>query len=138
MNFELRTLYTDSVLSQYKASRARCSFIMGPLGSGKTYASCEKIFTLMCEQRPNLQGVRKSRWYAIRNTYPDLLSTTVKDWMELFGELGRYKGGGIEPPSHTLKFKLRDRTTVHAELIFLALDRPLSIKKLRGSQVTGF
>lgn len=138
MKFELRTRDRDDILTKYKNSRARVSFIMGPLGSGKTYASCEKIFTLMCEQRPNLQGVRKSRWYAIRNTYPDLLSTTVKDWMELFGELGRYKGGGIEPPSHTLNFRLRDGTSVHAELIFLALDRPLSIKKLRGSQVTGF
>jgi len=92
----------------------------------------------MCEQKPNRHGVRKTRWYAIRNTYPDLLSTTVKDWLELFGELGRYKGGGIEPPSHSLRFRLPDKTIVQAELIFLALDRPLSIKKLRGAQVTGF
>lgn len=138
MKFELHTAPQGDVLAQYIKSTARVSFIMGPLGSGKTFASCEKIFGLMCAQDPNQQNIRKSRWYAIRNTYPDLLSTTVKDWIDIFGDLGRYKGGGIEPPSHTLRFRLKDKSIVQAELIFLALDRPQSIKKLRGSQVTGF
>jgi hypothetical protein len=62
----------------------------------------------------------------------------VKDWMELFGDLGRYKGGGIEPPSHKLIFKLPDKTLVQSEFIFLALDRPQALKKLRGAQATGF
>lgn len=92
----------------------------------------------MCEQRPNRQGIRKSRWIAIRNTFPDLQTTTIKDWRELFDELGRFKAGGISPPCHELRFRLPDRTQVHAELIFIALDRPMAIKKLRGLQVTGF
>lgn len=92
----------------------------------------------MCQQKTNKQGYRKSRWVAIRNTFPDLLTTTVKDWLELFGELGRYKAGGISPPSHTLRFRLPDKSLVLSELIFIALDRPLAIKKLRGLQATGF
>lgn len=138
MRFELHTAPQGDVLAQYLESKARVVFIKGPLGSGKTFASCEKVFGFMCNQKPNGRNIRKSRWYAIRNTYPDLLSTTVKDWIELFGDLGRYKGGGIEPPSHTLRFRLKDKSIVQTELIFLALDRPQSIKKLRGSQVTGF
>lgn len=112
--------------------------IMGPLGSGKTYQSCIKIFTAMCEQAPNPEGIRPSRWYAIRNTYPDLTTTTIKDWRSLFGDLGEYKSGGMEPPTHRLDFDLDDGTSVEAELIFLALDRDDAIKKIRGSQVTGF
>ena len=138
MRFEWITKPQGPVLEAYSRSRARCSFIMGPLGSGKTIESCQKIVTLMCEQRPNRLGLRKSRWYAVRNTYPDLLGITMKDWMELFGELGRYKGGGMEPPCHYLQFRLPDKTIVQSELIFLALDRPQSIKKLRGAQATGF
>jgi len=92
----------------------------------------------MCEQRPNAQGIRKTRCVAIRNTFPDLLTTTVKDWIELFGELGHYKAGGISPPSHTLKFRLRDKSIVQAELIFIALDRPAAVKKLRGLQASFF
>jgi hypothetical protein len=126
------------VLRKYRESRARVQLIMGPLGSGKTFESCQKLFRAMCEQRPNKAGRRKTRFYAVRNTYPDLLSTTVKDWMDLFGELGHYKGGGMEPPTHHLLFKLRDKTIVQSELVFLALDRPQSIKRLRGAQATGF
>lgn len=136
--FEIRMKPQGKVLGDYMRSRARVSMIMGPLGSGKTYQSAQKILTLMCEQAPNSSGFRKTRWYAIRNTYPDLMSTTVKDWIELFGDLGTFKGGGIEPPTHHLDFNLEDGTRVVSELVFLALDREDSIKKLRGAQVTGF
>lgn len=136
--FEVRMKPQGETLAAYMASTFRVSFIMGPLGSGKTYQSCQKIFRLMCQQEPDSRGTRKSRWYAVRNTYPDLTSTTIKDWMELFGDFGKFKHGGMEPPTHHLRFNLEDGTTVVSELVFLALDRPDSIKKLRGAQVTGF
>jgi hypothetical protein len=113
----------------------RC-FLMGPLGSGKTNASCWKAFRIMCQQEPDAQGVRKSRGVAIRNTYPDLFGTTVKDWLDCFEHLGHFKQGGKEPPTHFLRFKLEDGTTVEAEMVFLALDREDHIKKLRGLQAT--
>lgn len=135
---EYRMKPQGPVLEAYMLSRERVSFIMGPLGSGKTYQSCQKLFSLMCEQKPNQNGRRKSRWLAIRNTYPDLTSTTIKDWLELYGPLGKYVGGGMEPPTHHVLFMLEDQTVVEAEVIFLALDRPDAVKKLRGTQVTGF
>lgn len=126
------------VLEAYYVDRSQCSFIMGPLGSAKTTTTCQKIFNIMCEQEPNDEGIRPSRWYAIRNTYPDLMTTTVKDWLELTGTLGRFTQGGIEPPTQRLDFELEDGTKVVAEMVFIALDRPEHIKKLRGTQVTGF
>lgn len=126
------------VLEQYIEDRSRVSLIMGPLGSGKTLGSCYKIMQLMVEQEPDADGVRRSRWYAVRNTYPDLMTTTVKDWLGMWSGLGRFVQGGLEPPTHHLDFKLPDGTSVLAEMIFMALDRQDSIKKLRGSQATGF
>lgn len=92
----------------------------------------------MLRQAPNSQGVRPTRFYAVRNTYSDLHTTTIKDWLALYGDLGGYKGGGSEPPQQKLFFKLEDGTFVQSEIIFVALDRPDAVKKLRGSQVTGF
>lgn len=126
------------VLGKYFYSWDRVELIMGPLGSAKTVTSCQKLFSAMTRQEPNSQGIRPTRWYAIRNTYSDLLTTTAKDWLELYRELGDYSEGNKKPPTHTLDFDLEDGTTVNAELVFLALDRPDHIKKLRGSQVTGF
>lgn len=92
----------------------------------------------MCEQRPNARGIRKSRWYAVRNTYSELFSTTIKDWLDLFEDLGKFhKGGGVQPPNHHINFKLPDKTVVDSDLVFIALDRPQAVKKVRGSQLTG-
>lgn len=123
-------------LEQYILSEEQRTMIMGPLGSGKTNASCWKGYRVMLNQAPDRTGARKSRGIAIRNTYPDLFSTTIKDWLDMFEPLGRFKQGGLEPPTHHLLFKLEDGTHVDAEMVFLALDREDHIKKLRGLQAT--
>lgn len=123
-------------LEQYLLSREQRTFICGPLGSSKTNASCWKSFRVMIDQAPNSAGVRKSRVAAIRNTYPDLLGTTAKDWLDMFEGLGKFIKGGLEPPTHHLSFGLDDGTRVEAEMIFLALDREEHVRKLRGLQLT--
>jgi hypothetical protein len=134
---EIRYRPQGPTLERYILGAARREFIMGPLGSGKTNASCWKAFRIMCQQEPNAQGVRKSRGYAVRNTYPDLMGTTAKDWLDMFGDgFGKFVQGGLEPPTHHLNFKLEDGTTVDAELVFVALDRPEHVRKLRGAQLT--
>lgn len=126
-----------ATLEQYILSKEQRTFICGPLGSSKTNASCWKVFRGMIEQEPNPQGIRKTRWAGIRNTYPDLFSTTIKDWLEMFEPLGRFVKGGLEPPTHHINFQLDDGTMVEAEMVFLALDRIEHVKKLRGLQLTG-
>lgn len=126
------------VLARYHRSRSRVSFIMGPLGSGKTIESCQKILKFMSKQDTNKKDIRPSRWFAVRNTYSELFSTTIKDWIGLFGDLGTFKQGGKEPPSWKARFEIDDGTIVESEMIFLALDRPEHVKKLRGAQATGF
>ncbi len=128
------------VLDQYYRSRERITFIMGPLGSGKTTVSCMRLFDQICEQEPDAHNTRKSRWVAVRNTYPDLNGTTIKDWCDLYHnehtQLGKFNKDF--PPTHHLDFDLEDGTRVIAEVVFLALDRADSVRKLRGLQVTGF
>ena len=131
------------VLQQFADCRERNSFIMGPLGSGKTVQTILKIFDLICEQKPvaveshKNYNVRLSRWIAARNTYSELFSTTIKDWLEIHGDLGQFKQGSKEPPTHYLDFNLDDGTHVKAEIIFIAFDRPDHVKKARGIQATG-
>ena len=91
----------------------------------------------MRKQKPNIDGVRLSRWVAARNTYSELFTTTIKDWLECNGYLGEFNQGGKKPPTHTMNYELEDGTTVQAEMIFIAFDRPDHVKKARGLQVTG-
>jgi len=126
-----------SVLQDYLFCKERVQIIIGPLGSAKTITTVDKITALMGEQEPNREGVRLSRWVAARNTYPDLFGTTVKDWMEVNGDLGHFNKGGREPPTHYLDYDLPDGTSVKSEMIFVSFDRPEHVKKARGMQLTG-
>ena len=133
------------VLDAYFRCRESVSVIIGPLGSGKTYVTAQRVFKQMCEQAPNAAGIRPSRWMAIRNVYGDLMSTTARDWQAVLrgpnaadGDmLGTFRMGGFEPPAHTLDFMLSDGTRVKSEMMFLALDREDAVRKLRGYQLTG-
>lgn len=81
-------------------------------------------------------GERKSRWAAIRNTYPDLETTTIPDFREIFtDDLGTYKK--TNPPRYEMELELTDGTKVISEFLFLALDQPDDVRKLRGTQLTG-
>lgn len=126
-------------LDDYIWDRSRAAFIMGPLGSGKTYASIVRMLQLMLEQEPNARNVRPTRFVAVRNTFPDLTTTTIRDFQEIFTpQLGRMKMGGVDPPTFTVNANLPDGTQLRSEVIFLALDRADAVKKLRGIQATGF
>ena len=134
---ETRIQPQGMVLQQYFDSQAPVQLIIGPLGSGKTIQTCVKIPEIMRKQEPNSQGVRLNRWIAARNTYSELFTTTIKDWLECNGHLGEFNQGGKKPPTHFLDFNLEDGTRVLAEMIFIAFDRPDHVKKARGIQTTG-
>ena len=138
MASEIQFLYKPQgpVLEEYILSDSQRTMIMGPLGSGKTNASCWKGFRINNHQEPDSNGVRRVRGVAVRNTYPDLFGTTIKDWLDCFDHLGKFNKGGLEPPTHYMKYRLEDGTTVAAEVMFLALDREDHVKKLRGIQAT--
>lgn len=76
------------VLNAFMRSRARVSAIMGPLGSGKTFGVAQRMLIQMKEQAPNADGVRPTRWCAVRNCYDDQteILTEQRGW-QLFRDL---------------------------------------------------
>lgn len=107
--------------------------LRGPVGSGKSVCCCVEIFRRALMQEPNKDGIRRSRWAVIRNSYPQLRTTTIKTWLDWFPEHIWGKMLWHPPPyTHTLK-----RGDVEIEVIFLALDRPEDVKKLLSLELTG-
>ena len=64
-------------------SRAFLRGIMGPFGSGKSTLCCVTILDLALKQAPGPDGVRRSRWAIVRQTYPELKTTTIKTWHDI-------------------------------------------------------
>jgi hypothetical protein len=109
--------------------------IMGPVGSGKSVACVMEILMRCREQRPH-QGIRRSRWAIIRNTYPELISTSMntwKDWVPSY----ICNISMASPITGHLNMPLGDGTRVEAEIYFLALDKDEDIRKLKSLELTG-
>lgn len=121
------------VLRAFLRDRSHVSIIRGPIGSGKSGASCLKIWSLACEQQKGPDGIRRSRWGIVRNTYPDLINTTVKTWLDWFPE-ERY---GTLTRSRPLRQVIRI-ADVELEVLFFALDSEDDVAKMRSLEVTGW
>lgn len=119
----------------FHASDAFVRLIMGPIGSGKSVTCCTELIRRAHEQLPNQAGIRKSRWAIIRNTYREIVDTTLKtffDWCpEDIGNMMK------QDMTFTIKGNLADGTSMHAEFMFRALDKPNDVKKLLSLELTG-
>jgi hypothetical protein len=116
-------------LSKFHKSDTFVRGIRGAIGSGKSVACSWEIFRRMQEQVPNNDGIRRTRWAIIRNTYRELVDTTAKTWLDWFGTLGHFNKADMV---HYVKFG-----DVEAEILFRALDRPKDVKKLLSLELTG-
>lgn len=110
--------------------------IRGPIGSGKSVQCVIEIFRRCLEQEAGHDGVRRSRWAVVRNTYPELKSTTIKTWQDWVpDEVCHIKFDS--PITGLMKLNLADGTKVEAEILFMALDKPKDVKKLLSLELTG-
>lgn len=63
---------------EFMLSKAYVRGIRGPVGSGKSTLCCAEIMRRASEQRPGSDGIRRTRWVVVRNTQPELKTTTIK------------------------------------------------------------
>lgn len=133
----MKRVYTaEPTAALFHADDSFVRGIMGPIGSGKSVACVQEVIHRAAQQKPNERGERKTRWAVIRNTYPELTSTTIKTWAD-------WLPSSVCPIIYsspiTGKFRvpLGDGTRIDCEVLFLALDLPKDVKKLLSLELTG-
>lgn len=118
---------------RFHESNAFVRGLKGPVGSGKSVACCWELVSRAFRQRPSpVDGMRRTRAVAIRNTFPELKSTTLQTWLYWFPEKLFGKVKWDTPITH--KVQLAD--DVELEVWFLAVDRPDDVKKLLSLEAT--
>jgi hypothetical protein len=117
---------------RFHVSPAYIRIILGPRGSGKSSACINELWRLAQEQQRGTDGLRHSIWVIIRNTYGELLQTTLKSFLYWFpeGAFGRLRRG--MPITYEVEYE-----DIRAEFIFLAMDKPEDVRKLLSMEATG-
>lgn len=131
------TYKASRTISRFHHSNAMVRGIRGPIGSGKSVGCCIELWTRAKEQAPDKDGVRRTRWAIIRNTYPELKTTTIKTWQDWIPEYVCPIVYGSPICGHAEGVPVGDGTTIDAEFYFIALDKPKDVKKLLSLELTG-
>ena len=100
--------------------------------SGKSSGCLMEIIRRAHEQKASADGIRRSRYAIVRNTFRMLVDTTIRtvfDWLpeSVFGE--------YSVTHHN--YLITKMPGVHLELMFRALDRPEHISNLLSMELTG-
>lgn len=111
--------------------------LMGPFGSGKSVGCCVDLLKHSIEQAPDKNKVRRTRWAIVRNTYRELQDTTRATFEEWIPGAKDPANWSEQDFTCFLRMPLGDGTTVEAEFLFRALDRPEDVKKLLSLELTG-
>jgi len=91
--------------------------------SGKSYACAAEVMMRAVRQKPSPRdGIRYTRFVIVRNSYPELKTTTIKTWQELFPENTFGPMLYTPPITHHIRLPSRgDAAGIDCEVIFLAL-----------------
>lgn len=110
--------------------------LIGPYGSGKSTTCVNEIVKRTCEMPSWFQGRRKARWAIVRNTAGELVSTTLQTWLAWFADLGDVRKR--QKPLLTYEHIFNDgEGMIELDLIFIALDRPEDVRKIKSLELTG-
>jgi hypothetical protein len=134
-----------AVLREFMLDRSPVSIIQGPVGSGTSTACCMKMWKIATEQKPDRNGVRRTKWIIVRNTFEELKGTTLDTWTDWFEDVAQGSMGQVKmtnPPSHDISWPpgggfLEDGTRIEAEFLFLSLDQEEDKRKLLSREMTG-
>lgn len=122
--------YPPKKVAEFLAGDSFVSGVVGPIGSGKSSGCVVRIPKLAYLQHPGSDGVRRTRWAVVRNTYRELQDTTRKTFEQWIDpSAGRWD-------EQDFSFTV-DHPTLHMEVLFRALDRPADVKKLLSLELTG-
>ena len=106
--------------------------IRGPIGSGKSTACVMKLIRNARAQRRGPDGWIRRRTAIIRNTQPDLKTTTIPTWHQWLPQhLGQWRSHG--PPEHRF---IDYVNKFDWQVWFIALDRPSDVRKLLSMELS--
>lgn len=109
-------------------------FVIGPLGSGKSFACIMELFRRAVQQEPDAKGIRPTRFAIIRNTLQQIKQTCLSDIRSYLEDLANFK---VSDSTIYFDFPLPDGTRVQSEWLLMPIDTQEDTRRLLSLQLTG-
>ena len=131
MSESLAINYTASkTLSRFHRDDSFVRAIVGPFGSGKSVGCVMDMLMRSAGVTPGPDGIRRTRWGVVRNTYRELRDTTLRTFEEWVPQAVRtWRESDM---ACTVRWP-----GVEAEFLFRALDTQDDVRKLLSLELTG-
>ena len=137
---ELLHYYPGPAAVEFHNDTTRIRGLRGPIRTGKSVTCSVEGLDVAKLMWPCKDGIKRSRFLVVRNTYGQLFDTTIKTFLQWIPEetYGKFR----ETPYPNYDIKLRDERTgkllALLEVWFRALDRPEHLRNLLSMEYTFF
>lgn len=115
-------------LDAFMSSDAKARFVVGPYGSGKTYAMIQECLRRCAEHPPGPDGIRRTRIAIVRNTLTSLKQSVIPDIEQMLGPIINYKIS-----ESTIQIRAGD---IHSDWLLLPLEDQKDQRRLLSLQLT--
>ena len=109
-------------------------FLLGPIGSGKSMGCIFEILRRARQQAPNADGVRQTKWVAVRNTMSQLRLTVLADIQQYLSPMMTYF---VTDSTVRIRALIEDGTRIECDVILIPLDTKADVQRLLSMQLTG-
>jgi hypothetical protein len=116
------------------ASSKFVRLMVGPVGSGKSMGAIMEMLRRSCEQAPNSQGIRKTRWAIVRNTLPQIKQTCLADIQQYISPICNYR---VSDSTIYVSMKDPKYGQVESEWLMIPLDSKEDQQRLLSLNLTG-
>lgn len=112
--------------------------VVGPFGSGKSVGMAAWVMSIALTQEPaKADNIRYTRLGIIRNTQPELKSTTINTFTEVFPVGAHGRVVFTSPITYHIQIPARQgQPGVDCKILFIGLDKPQDVKHLLSMELT--
>lgn len=127
--------FPSPTAKKFHNSNSMVRAILGPVGSGKSTMCCVEIMRMaMSDMVMCKDGVRRSKWAIVRNTYPQLKTTTIPTWLMWFSKLGTTRW---DSPITFSSVFYDEKGKIEMSVLFYSMDRNEDAGDVDSLEITG-
>ena len=108
-------------------------FLVGPIGSGKSFGCIMELLRRARNQAPDSKGMRNTRGVIVRNTMAQLRTTVLTDVQQYLAPMVKYF---VTDSTIQIRAPLDDGTTINCDLILVPLDTKEDQRRLLSMQLS--